>query len=68
MAWGTLERCNADERSTEEEMATVEGDPFERRVGRCVRPCTGLVGWLVGIAPTTVVGKRVAMNVHSDKT
>ena len=26
------------------------------------------VGWLVGIAPTTVVGERAAMNVHSDKT
>ena len=26
------------------------------------------VGWLVGIAPTTVVEERAAMNVHSDKT
>lgn len=39
------ERCNADERSTEEEMGRVGGDPFERRVGRCVRPCAWLVDW-----------------------
>ena len=56
MAWGTLERCNADERSTEEEMARAEGRPL-RTKGRPMRmTVTGLVGWLLGIAPITVVG------------